>query len=219
MSSRDNLAAAAGGSKPLGGGVKRVMDVLIALGAIIVLAPMMLFLAGFIAIVTRANPIFAHERIGFGGRSFRCYKFRTMKPAADEILKQHLASSPEAADEWLRTRKLMNDPRINCLGNVLRKSSIDELPQLINVLKGDMSLVGPRPVVACEIKLYGRRAKQYLAVRPGVTGLWQISGRSRVNYSTRVAMDTLYVRSRSLWLDAAILLKTIPALAKFDEAA
>ena len=221
LDARGNTEAAANGNskQPLGGRAKRLLDVLIALCAMIVLAPMMLFLAAFIAIVTRANPLFAHERVGFGGRSFRCYKFRTMRPEADEILKQHLASNPEAAEEWSRTRKLMSDPRINCLGNVLRKSSIDELPQLINVLKGDMSLVGPRPVVASEMVLYGRRAKQYFAVRPGLTGLWQISGRSRVNYSTRVAMDTLYVRSRSLWLDAAILLKTIPAVAKFDETA
>jgi exopolysaccharide production protein ExoY len=113
----------------------------------------------------------------------------------------------------------MHDPRINCLGNVLRKSSIDELPQLINVLKGDMSLVGPRPVTPAEMERYGRRAQQYIAVRPGVTGLWQISGRSRVNYSTRVAMDCHYVRSWSIWRDAAILIKTIPAVTKFDETA
>jgi exopolysaccharide production protein ExoY len=157
--------------------------------------------------------------VGFGGRSFRCFKFRTMKLEADEILKQHLAANPQAAEEWEQTRKLMHDPRINCLGNVLRKSSIDELPQLINVLKGDMSLVGPRPVTPAEMERYGRRAQQYIAVRPGVTGLWQISGRSRVNYSTRVAMDCHYVRSWSIWRDAAILIKTIPAVTKFDETA
>lgn len=204
---------------PLGGRTKRLVDVLVALSALIVLAPMMLFLAALIRVTTGSNPIFAHERMGFGGRSFRCYKFRTMRPESDEILKRHLASNPQAADEWKRTRKLMNDPRINCLGNVLRKSSIDELPQLINVLKGDMSLVGPRPVVASELELYGRRAKHYFASRPGITGLWQVSGRSRVGYSTRVAMDSLYVRSWSPWLDAEILLKTIPAVTKFDQTA
>ena len=205
--------------KPIGGSVKRIVDVTLAACALAVLAPMLLFLAVLIRAVTGSSPVFAHERVGFGGRSFRCYKFRTMKVEADEILKQHLATNPQAADEWGRTRKLMNDPRINCLGNVLRKSSIDELPQLINVLKGDMSLVGPRPVVLAEIELYGRRAEHYHAARPGVTGLWQISGRNRVNYSTRVAMDCHYVRSWSIWRDVAILLKTIPAVTKFDETA
>jgi exopolysaccharide production protein ExoY len=207
------------GAKPIGGGAKRTIDILLAAFALVVLAPMLLFLAVFIRVVTGSNPVFAHERVGFGGRTFRCYKFRTMKLGADEILKEHLASDPLAAEEWNRTRKLMNDPRINCLGNVLRKSSIDELPQLFNVLKGDMSLVGPRPVVSSEIELYGRRAAQYFAARPGVTGLWQISGRSRVNYSTRVAMDCHYVRSWSIWRDIAILIKTVPAVTKFDETA
>jgi exopolysaccharide production protein ExoY len=206
-------------ARPVGGSAKRIVDVTLAACALIVLAPMLVFLALLIRAVTGSSPVFAHERVGFGGRSFRCYKFRTMRLEAEEILKQHLAANPEAADEWQRTRKLMNDPRINCLGNVLRKSSIDELPQLFNVLKGDMSLVGPRPVVSAEIELYGRRAEQYLAARPGVTGLWQISGRSRVKYSTRVAMDCHYVRSWSIWRDAAILIKTIPAVTKFDETA
>jgi exopolysaccharide production protein ExoY len=216
------VRAAAGKARsatPVGGSVKRGVDVTFAVCALVVLAPMLLFLAVLIRAVTGSSPIFAHERVGFGGRSFRCFKFRTMKLEADEILKQHLAANPQAAEEWEQTRKLMHDPRINCLGNVLRKSSIDELPQLINVLKGDMSLVGPRPVTPAEMERYGRRAQQYIAVRPGVTGLWQISGRSRVNYSTRVAMDCHYVRSWSIWRDAAILIKTIPAVTKFDETA
>jgi exopolysaccharide production protein ExoY len=206
-------------SKPIGGLAKRVVDVALAACALVVLAPMLLFIAVLIRAVTGSSPVFAHERVGFGGRSFRCYKFRTMRPDADSILLQHLASDPQAAEEWARTRKLMDDPRVNCLGNALRKSSIDELPQLVNVLIGDMSLVGPRPVTRAEIEFYGRRAQQYFAVRPGVTGLWQISGRSRVNYSTRVAMDSHYVRSWSIWRDAAILIKTIPAVTKFDETA
>ncbi len=122
------------------GCIKRGVDVTLAVCALVVLAPMLLFLAVLIRAATGSSPIFAHERVGFGGRSFRCFKFRTMKLEADEILKQHLATNPQAAEEWEQTRKLMHDPRINCLGNVLRKSSIDELPQLINVLKGDMSL-------------------------------------------------------------------------------
>ena len=205
--------------RPIGGSIKRGVDLTFAVCALVVLAPMLLFLAVLIRVATGCSPVFAHERVGFGGRSFRCFKFRTMRLEADEILKHHLATNPQAAEEWERTRKLMHDPRINCLGNVLRKSSIDELPQLINVLKGDMSLVGPRPVTPAEMERYGRRVQQYIAVRPGVTGLWQISGRSRVNYSTRVAMDCHYVRSWSIWRDAAILIKTIPAVTKFDETA
>jgi len=204
---------------PLGGTPKRAMDIAIALSAIVLLSPLMIVLMGLIRLVMGRSVLFAHSRIGFRGRPFHCYKFRTMVADAEGVLAQHLAADPLAAQEWRQTRKLRNDPRVTLLGYVLRKSSLDELPQLFNVLRGDMSCVGPRPIVADELVRYGPHADEYLRVRPGLTGLWQVSGRNALDYSVRVALDSHYVRNWSLWADLIILVRTIFAVVNFDEAA
>jgi len=153
--------------------------------------------------------IFTHIRIGRHGQLFKCYKFRTMIPNSAEVLAELLAGDPEARAEWEKDRKLKNDPRITPIGRFLRKTSLDELPQLINIVKGEMSLVGPRPVVPDELDLYGEARVYYLQVRPGLTGLWQISGRNDVDYERRVSLDTWYVRNWTLWSDVLILFRTL----------
>ena len=158
----------------------------------------MLLVAAAIWLFTGGPVVFAHKRIGYRGRAFVCYKFRTMAGNAQELLEKHLAENPEAAREWQATRKLSNDPRTTALGRFLRKSSLDELPQLLNVLNGDMSLVGPRPIVPDELTHYGRSARAYLCARPGITGMWQTNGRSSVSYRARVACDRFYARHWSL---------------------
>jgi exopolysaccharide production protein ExoY len=138
---------------------------------------------------------------------------------AEEVLARHLASAPHVAQEWLETRKLKNDPRVTPVGRLLRKSSLDELPQLINILRGEMSCVGPRPIVTGELQRYGAHAAEYLRTRPGLTGIWQVSGRNTLDYADRVALDCHYVQNWSLWTDLAIIGKTVFAVMKFDEAA
>ena len=176
---------------------------------------MLVFLApllGVIALLVRsggAPVVFAHTRVGRHGRLFQCLKFRTMVPDARTVLNRLLASDPEARAEWERSYKLKDDPRITAFGAFLRKTSLDELPQLWNVLRGDMSLVGPRPVVADEIERYGDAKAYYYEVRPGLTGLWQISGRSDLDYDRRISLDTWYVRNWTLWYDVLILFKTL----------
>lgn len=155
---------------------------------------------------------FAHERVGRGGRPFPCLKFRSMTPDAAQRLEALLASDPQACAEWGRDHKLRNDPRVTRVGAFLRRSSLDELPQLFNILIGDMSLVGPRPIVADEIAKYGVHYRHYCAVRPGLTGLWQVSGRNDVTYRRRVVMDVAYARRRCLLLNLEILLRTVPAV-------
>jgi exopolysaccharide production protein ExoY len=203
----------------LGGLPKRVLDIAVASVALVLLLPMILMVTALIRLVMGGPVIFAQQRIGLGGRVFRCYKFRTMVTNGEEVLRRHLAADPAAAREWKETRKLANDPRVGCLGNILRKSSIDELPQLFNVLRGDMSLVRPRPIVPEELEYYGRHVRAYLKARPGLTGVWQISGRNRLSYAARVAKDRHYVRHWSLAVDLAVLIKTIPAILKFSETA
>lgn len=156
--------------------------------------------------------IFGHMRIGRDGRPFRCLKFRTMAVNADSILAELLARDPQAAAEWEATRKLTSDPRITPIGRILRKTSLDELPQILNVLRLEMSLVGPRPIVGAEEVHYGKDMAYYTATRPGITGLWQVSGRSDTSYTRRVQLDNWYVRNWSLWRDVVILVKTIPAV-------
>ena len=207
------------GQQPLGGLPKRVLDVTIASIVLVLLLPMMLMVTALIRLFMGGPAIFAQERVGLGGKVFTCYKFRTMVTNGEEVLRRHLDARPDAAREWKETRKLTNDPRVGCLGNILRKSSIDELPQLFNVLRGDMSLVGPRPVVPDELAYYGRHARAYVKARPGLTGVWQISGRNRLSYAARVAKDRHYVRNWSLAVDLAVLIKTIPAVLKFSETA
>ena len=205
--------------EPIGGLTKRVLDIVISTIALVVAAPIMLIVAGLIRLTMGGPVIFAQRRIGFDGTMFVCYKFRTMATDADTALQRYLASNPEAAEEWRQTRKLRNDPRISPLGTLLRKSSLDELPQLFNVLRGDMSIVGPRPVVPSELEYYGRRAAYCLRARPGLTGLWQVSGRNQVRYTRRVALDCHYVRSWSVWMDLMVLAKTIPAVLRTHDTA
>ena len=208
-----------GHAQPLGGFTKRLLDFVLATAILIVAAPIMLVVAALIRVIMGGPVLFSQQRLGFNGRVFICYKFRSMAVDAGELLRRHLAADPEAAREWAETQKLRNDPRIGWLGHVLRKSSLDELPQLFNVLRGDMSLVGPRPIVIDEIWRYGRHAHIYFRARPGLTGMWQTSGRNRVSYAIRVARDCYYVRKWSLWLDLVLLVKTVPAVLNFDQTA
>jgi len=183
---------------------------------LLVSSPLLILVIAAIKLVQGGPALFSHERIGYGGRSFRCYKLRTMVVNGDEVLNRFLAEAPEAREEWLATRKLKNDPRTTRLGYLLRRSSLDELPQLINIIRGEMSCVGPRPIVADELPLYGPHAHSYLSARPGLTGAWQVSGRSRVDFSERVLMDARYVQNWTLGTDLLILLKTIPATLALD---
>ena len=196
-------------------GVTQPLDlfsVAVATAGLIFLAPLMLVIALPIFLGDGGSPVFAQRRVGYGGRPFRCLKFRTMAVDADRRLEALLASDPSARFEWQATQKLRNDPRVTRVGEFLRKSSLDELPQLINVIRGDMSLVGPRPIVPPEISRYGVHFRHYRSVRPGMTGLWQVSGRNDVSYRERVVFDVAYARYRSFSLDLSILLRTIPAV-------
>jgi exopolysaccharide production protein ExoY len=188
------------------------MHFVIALIALVFLAPLMLVVAFAVFAHDGGPVVFAHRRIGRGGQSFPCFKFRSMAVDAEQRLADLLASDPDARSEWEADHKLRNDPRVTKLGAFLRKTSLDELPQLFNVLRGDMSLVGPRPIVQAEIAKYGRRFSNYCAVKPGITGIWQISGRSDTSYRARVAMDCLYSRTHCAGLDLAILVRTVPAV-------
>ncbi|SFV54346.1 Undecaprenyl-phosphate galactosephosphotransferase [hydrothermal vent metagenome] len=194
---------------PLDRAIKNSFDFTIALIITILLIPILLIIYLSILIVSKANPIFTQERIGKGGKPFYIYKFRTMRVDADEALKRLLESDKEAKAEWEREHKLKNDPRITPIGDFLRKTSLDELPQLYNVLKGEMSLVGPRPIVESEIEKYGEFFHYFSAVNPGITGLWQVSGRNDIEYSERVQLDVWYVRNWSIDMDSIILMKTI----------
>ncbi len=191
---------------------KRGLDVFVALTGLVLLLPAFLLIAILIRLSSPGQVVFGHERIGRGGRPFKCLKFRTMVPNGDEVLRVHLASSEAARVEWETHRKLKSDPRVTPLGAVLRATSADELPQLINVLRGEMSLVGPRPVVQDELRHYGHFSSHYLSARPGLTGLWQVSGRSDVAYDQRVKYDVQYCENWSFLNDLAIIIRTIPAL-------
>jgi exopolysaccharide production protein ExoY len=202
--------------RPLGGTTKRAFDILLASIVLLVSAPLLLLLAAVIKLTTGGPAIFAHERIGYGGRAFPCFKLCTMVPNGNEVLQAHFAGHPEALREWVATQKLRQDPRVTWLGQLLRRSSLDELPQLLNVLRGEMSCVGPRPIVAAELERYGPEIETYLSARPGMTGAWQVGGRSRLDYAQRVALDTHYVRTWTFMGDLVILLKTIPVAASLD---
>lgn len=181
--------------------------------ALLLLAASPVLLALWVLVRLDGGPgTYGHMRVGLNGKKFPCLKFRSMVVNSAQALDDILASDPVAAAEWAATRKLKNDPRITPVGRFLRKTSLDELPQLLNVLRLEMSLVGPRPVVESELDYYGRNARYYLAVRPGVTGLWQVSGRSDTSYGERVRLDTDYVRGWTLGRDVMILLKTLPAV-------
>ncbi len=189
--------------------IKRAFDLLFTICGGLCILPFLLIIAVMVAVDNKGNVIFAHRRIGRGGKEFKCYKFQSMIPNAQEVLKKYLAENPEARKEWEESFKLTNDPRVTKLGNILRKTSLDEMPQLWNVIKGDMSLVGPRPIVAKEIERYGEYFREYAMVTPGITGMWQASGRSDTTYAERVEMDTWYVRNWSVWIDLMYLFKTV----------
>lgn len=212
--------AARGSACPAEGGpfrltttrLKRVFDFSLAALALFLFAP--LFLLVYLAVrFSSSGPVFyGHERVGQSGKAFKCLKFRTMVTNGDEVLERHLSKVEGARLEWESTRKLRNDPRITPIGGILRSSSIDELPQLFNILKGEMSVVGPRPVVHGELAYYGAYVTHYYATRPGLTGLWQVSGRNDVSYQARVEFDRTYVENWSMAGDIMLVLRTIPAV-------
>ncbi len=192
--------------------IKRCFDIAGALTGLVLCVPLFAALSLLIRFDSPGPVIFAHRRIGKDGRAFQCYKFRTMIADAEKVLGEHLKNDPAARAEWEQNYKLKNDPRITGLGRFLRKSSLDELPQLFNVLKGEMSLVGPRPIVEAEVPKYAGYIRDFYDVRPGLTGLWQVSGRSDVSYDERIQLDSWYVRNWSLWLDITLILRTVGGL-------
>ena len=189
-----------------------LIDFILASVMLVFFAPVMIAVGLAIYFQDKGPVFFGHGRIGYGGQTFKCLKFRTMVIDSEARLQKLLNNDPAARQEWELARKLRNDPRITGLGKFLRVSSLDELPQLFNVLRGEMSLVGPRPIVKDETPYYGRRMSHYCAARPGITGLWQISGRNDTTYRRRVAMDVMFVRRRNVALYLKILVGTIPAV-------
>ncbi|WP_232540211.1 sugar transferase [Azohydromonas aeria] len=180
-----------------------------ALILLLLFAPLMLLIIAMIWRFDGSPFTFAHYRVGMGGKVFPCFKFRTMVRNSEQVLQALLCTDPAARAEWERDQKLSNDPRITPIGKFLRKTSLDELPQLFNVLRGDMNLVGPRPIMLGELPRYGQVRWHYLSVKPGMTGLWQVSGRNATSYEERVALDRRYVEQRSGWMDVCILFRTL----------
>lgn len=193
----------------VGGAVKRAFDIVGALAGIILLLPLVGAIALAIKVWDRGPVFYRHRRVGLNGKPFDCLKFRTMVVNSDEALRRHLATNGEAAREWEESQKLKQDPRVTPLGRTMRKTSVDELPQLVNILKGEMSFVGPRPIVVAEVPKYGECIGHYLCARPGLTGPWQVSGRNDVDYSKRVTLDRHYVEQWSFGRDLAIIASTV----------
>ena len=189
--------------------LKRSGDIFFSLTVLTLGSPVFLALALLVKISSRGPVFYVQQRVGRDYRSFGCIKFRTMRRDADRILSRLLSESADLQEEFRNDFKLRNDPRITRLGRFLRRSSLDELPQFLNVLRGEMSLVGPRPIVRQELPRYGDRMEEVLAVRPGLTGLWQVSGRNNLSYDERVALDLRYARHRSVWMDLSIIARTI----------
>jgi len=188
---------------------KRIFDLTATICGGLFILPFVIILCIIVGIDNKGRVIFAHQRVGQHGRLFPCYKFQTMVPDAQQRLEEYLAENSAARQEWEESFKLTNDPRVTKLGAFLRRTSLDELPQLLNVLWGNMSLVGPRPIVRQEIERYGENIREYYMVPPGITGIWQVNGRSDTSYKERVAMDTWYVRNWSVWIDLVYLFKTV----------
>ncbi|QPB43156.1 undecaprenyl-phosphate galactose phosphotransferase WbaP [Rodentibacter haemolyticus] len=197
--------------------IKRSFDIVISSLLLLLLSPVF---AGLFLLICQdgGKVVYSQNRIGRNKKVFKCYKFRTMVTHSQQVLRELLERDPEAKRQWQKEFKLRNDPRITKIGKYLRKTSLDELPQLWNVLKGEMSLVGPRPVTRQELKYYGDDLTYYTMVCPGLSGLWQVSGRNDVDYSTRVYLDTWYVKNWSLWNDIVILIKTVNTVLKRDGA-
>lgn len=201
--------------KPAYDFVKRVLDIACSLIALILLSPVFLILAILVKTTSEGPVFFAHRRVGRGGKEIKIYKFRSMVTNAEELIKQF---TPEQKAEYEKNFKLENDPRITKIGSFMRKTSLDELPQLINILKGDISVVGPRPVMDVETRIYGNYRDMLLSVKPGLTGFWAANGRSATSYKRRRAMEIYYVKNRSLLLDAKIIFKTFISVFKGEGA-
>jgi Undecaprenyl-phosphate galactose phosphotransferase WbaP len=194
--------------------IKRIMDLsLVIVGGILIL-PLLIIIAFLVKISSPGPVLYGHRRLGRNGKYFIAYKFRSMVNNSQEVLEEMLRSSPELREEWESNHKLKHDPRVTAIGKFLRRTSFDEFPQLLNILKNEMSLVGPRPVVDAEVKKYGKDFDRIFSVKPGLTGLWQVSGRSDTDYTERVAFDTYYLQSWSAWLDIWVLLKTVGVVIK-----
>jgi Undecaprenyl-phosphate galactose phosphotransferase WbaP len=189
-------------------GIKRFMDLAIVIIGGVILFPLFLLIALLIKLSSPGPALYGHTRRGMNGKPFTAYKFRSMVSNSGEILQKLLDSDPEIKKEWEASHKLKDDPRITGIGKILRRTSFDEFPQLINILKGEMSLIGPRPIVDEEVEKYGEDYNRIFSVKPGLTGLWQVSGRSDTDYAERVSFDTYYLQSWSVWLDVWVLFKT-----------
>ncbi|MBP1609973.1 MAG: Undecaprenyl-phosphate galactose phosphotransferase, WbaP/exopolysaccharide biosynthesis polyprenyl [Acidobacteria bacterium] len=192
--------------------LKRMLDLMITIAGGLFLLPLCLLIYLAIKFTSSGPAVYGQKRIGQDGRRFTVWKFRTMVNGADEALQQHFASNNHLKEEWQSNHKLRNDPRVTAIGRMLRHTSLDELPQLWNVIIGEMSLVGPRPIVDAEVCKYGRRFQLYCKVRPGITGLWQVSGRNDTGYDKRVQLDEYYVRNWSVWLDLYLLARTLTSI-------
>ena len=189
--------------------LKRFADIFFSSILIVISSPLIILICVLIKLESRGPIIFKQKRIGKNLKNFNCYKFRTMSEEAEDILRELLSRNPELGEEFIKTQKIKNDPRITNIGRILRKTSLDELPQFINILKGDMHLIGPRPIVESEKIRYGKYLDEVFSVRPGVTGLWQVSGRNKLSYKRRVELDLIYVKNANLKLDLNIFVRTI----------
>lgn len=193
-------------------GLKRVMDIAIAFPVLVFVSPLLVAIYALIKIFDPGPALFRQLRVGRDGRQFTVLKFRSMRVDAEVRLAQMLASDPAALEEWDRYQKLRNDPRVTFVGRILRRTSLDELPQLVNILRGEMSVIGPRPVTSSEIHRYGSAYPFYTAVRPGVLGLWQVKGRNRLTYPERIALDVKYVTTWTIWQDLKIMTMAVPVV-------
>ncbi len=198
--------------------VKRILDLLAAGLALLALLPVLIVLAAAVALDSPGSPIFRQLRVGRGGNLFYMLKLRTMHLHSDELLSEHLEADPAARLSFQQYQKLWNDPRLTRLGRLLRRLSLDEIPQLVNVLRGEMSLVGPRPFLPEQARAYGKAYAGYIRVRPGLTGLWQVYGRNHLSFAERVALDGWYLDNWSLWLDFFIVCRTVSVLLSRDGA-
>src|SRR5947209_8792839 len=195
-----------------GGQVKRVFDFVGAFIVLLLLLPLFIIVVATLKLTQPGAIFYKQPRVGYRGRYFKCLKFRTMVVDSEQVLKELLEHDPAARAEWQRNQKLIDDPRVTRVGRWLRQSSIDELPQLINVLRGEMSLVGPRPIVASELRKYGAWERRLLCVRPGLTGMWQVLRHHQPDYAQRVSLDMYYIDHWSVGLDLKILLRTLPSV-------
>lgn len=192
--------------------LKLILDFFLAIVLLLLLSPLVTLIVIILKTSIRGNIFFIHERLGLDGKPFKLYKFRTMKYGRSDILNDYLLIHPEQKEEWNMNHKLKKDPRITCFGKFLRDYSLDEIPQIFNILKGDMSFIGPRPIVEKEVSKYGESFSLYKECKPGLSGLWQVSGRNNTTYQERVDYDMYYIKNKSLLLDLKIFSKTIPVI-------